>query len=202
VTLLERLLPSQDIDALLGDIDEEARRRSPFWYWGQIVAAIVVGSYRAVRKHPFLAFRAVGVGLLTLVVVFAPAPRLLHVVRVMSEGAGYYVGPYWLTLPPNAFRYFPELVTVLGFAASGWTIARVNRAHGIAMLMPWALLVCALPLYAIVDVLTYHGRPITLTAPVVGGFLSSLSLPAWVVLGGILAAGRRNTDHRPATTDH
>jgi hypothetical protein len=88
--LLERLLPSQDIDALLGDIDEEARRRSPFWYWGQIVAAIVVGSYRAVRKHPFLALRAVGVGLLTLVVVFAPAPRLLHVVRVMSEGAGHY----------------------------------------------------------------------------------------------------------------
>jgi hypothetical protein len=195
MTMLNRLLPSQDIDALLGDIEEESRRRSTLWYWGQIVAAVIVGSYREVRKHPLIALRAVGVGLLTLVVVFAPAPRLLHIVRVMSEGAPHYVGPYWLTLPPNAYRYFPELVNVLGFAASGWMIARVDRARGIATVMAWALLVCALPLYAIVDVLTYRGRPITLTGPVVGGFLSTLSLPAWVVLGGILAAGRRNSDH-------
>jgi hypothetical protein len=193
MTLLERLLPSQDIDALLGDIDEEARRRSPFWYWGQIVAAIGVGSYRAVRKHPFLALRAVGVGLLTLVVVFLPAPALLRVVRVLSDGTGYYVGPYWVTLPPNAFRYFPALVNVLGFAASGWMIARVDRAHGIAMLMPWALLVCALPLYVLVDALTHYGRPITLTGPIVGGVLSSLSLPAWVVLGGMFGVRWKHT---------
>jgi hypothetical protein len=190
VTLLERLLPSQDIDALLGDIDEEARRRSPFWYWGQIVAAIVVGSYRAVRQHPFLALRAVGVGLLTLVVVFAPASPLLRVVRVLSE-SGYYVGPYWLTLPPNAFRYLPALVNMLGFAASGWMIARVDREHGIATVMAWALIVCAISAYAIVDLLTYHGHPIPLTGPVVSGFLSSLSLPLWTMLGGVLGLRRR-----------
>jgi hypothetical protein len=196
MTMLKRLLPSQDVDALLGDIEEESRRRSRLWFWGQIVAAVVVGSYRTVRKHPLLALRAVGVGLVTLVVVFAPAPRLLHVVRVMSDGAGYPVGPYWLTLPPNAFRYFPELVNVLGFATSGWMITRFHRAHGMEMLLPWALLVCALPLYVIVDALTYHGRPMTLTGPVVGGFLSSLSLPAWVVLGGVFGLRRRGP--RPA----
>jgi hypothetical protein len=30
MTLLERLLPSQDVNALLGDIDEESRHRSSF----------------------------------------------------------------------------------------------------------------------------------------------------------------------------
>ncbi len=37
--LLKRLLPSQDIDALLGDIVEESRRRSRLWYWSQIVGS-------------------------------------------------------------------------------------------------------------------------------------------------------------------
>lgn len=197
MTLLERLLPSQDVDALLGDIEEESRRRSTLWYWGQIVAAVVVGSYREVRRHPLLALRAVGVGLLTLVVVFAPASRLLYVVRVLSEG-GYYAGPYWLTLPSNAFRYLPALVNVLGFAASGWMIARVDRARGIAMAMLWAVLVCGLTVYAVIDMIDHlaqHGRLVLRTGPDVGGFLSTLSLPACVVLGGILAAGRRNSDH-------
>lgn len=188
MTLLERLLPSQDIDALLGDIDEESRRRSSFWYWGQIVAAIVVGSYREVRRHPLVALRAVGVGLLTLIVVFAPASRLLNVVRVLSEG-GYYAGPYWLTLPPNAFRYLPALVNVLGFAASGWMIVRVDRAHGIAMAILWAALMCGFSAYAVIDLLDHfarHGRLVLRTGPNVVGFLSTLSLPAWVVLGGVL----------------
>jgi len=160
VTLLERLLPFQDIDALLGDIEEESRCRSTLWFWGQVVAAVVVGSYREVRRHPLVALRAVGVGLLTLIVVFAPASRLLNVVRVLSEG-GYYAGPYWLTLPPNAFRYLPALVNVLGFAASGWMID-------------------------LLDHFARHGRLVLRTGPNVAGVLSTLSLPAWVVLGGVL----------------
>jgi hypothetical protein len=186
MTLLERLLPSHDLNALLGDIDEESHRRSRLWYWGQIGAAIVVGSYRETRKHPLQALRAMGIGLFTLVVVLLPQPALTHVVRVLSEGSGYNIGPYSLTLPPNAFRYFPVLVNVLAFTASGWLIARHDRARGIAMVMPWALLVCGLPAYAIVDFVTYQGPSIAWTGPRTLGLLSSLSLPAWVVIGGLI----------------
>ena len=39
MTILNRLLPSQDIDALLGDIVEERQRgRSASWYWLQLGA--------------------------------------------------------------------------------------------------------------------------------------------------------------------
>ena len=184
MNLLRRLLPSQDTDALLGDITEEARHRSRLWYWAQIVAVIVVGSWRDVRRHPVLAFRAVGVGLITLVVAFAPARALLHVVRVLSEG-GYYVGPYWLTLPPHAFMWLPVVLNPLGFVASGWTVARVHRAHGIAMLLPWTLLVCVLP--ALVLLLMFRdAQPLPPTAPAVGGIISTLSLPLWVAIGGVL----------------
>lgn len=149
-------MPSQDLTALLGDITEEGRHRSTLWYWGQIVATLVVASSRDVRNHPLLALRVLGVGIATLVVAFAPASAMLRVVRVLSEG-GYYLGPYWLTLPPNAFRWFPGLVNTLGFAASGWMIARFHRSHGIAMLMPFALLACVFPAIVLVNLATYRG---------------------------------------------
>jgi hypothetical protein len=131
-----------------------------------------------------MALRAIAVGIATLVLLFAPASALLRVVRVLSEG-GYYVGPYWLTLPPNAFRWFPGLVNTLGFAASGWTIARFHRSHGIAMLMPFALLACALPAIVLVNLAINRGPWILLTAPRIGGIISSLSLPACVLVGGL-----------------
>jgi hypothetical protein len=194
MNLLRRLLPSRDIDALLGDITEEARHRSRLWYWGQLCALLVVGSWRDVRRHPLLALRAVAVGLITLVVVFTPAPTLLHVVRVLSEG-GYYVGPYWVTLPPHAFMWLPVALNPLGFVASGWTVVRAHRSHGIAMVLPWTLLVCVLP--AIMLTLVFSDtQPVPPTAPAIGGVISTLSLPLWVVAGGLLGVRgplRRNS---------
>lgn len=183
--LLRRLLPSSDTDALIGDIVEEARHRSRFWYWVQIVAVIAVGSWRDVRRHPVLALRAVGVGLMTLVVAFAPASALLHVVRVLSEG-GYYVGPYWLTLPPNAFRWFPGVVNTVGFAASGWTIARFHRSQGLAMVIPWVLVVCAVLASFVIAALAADTYPTVWTAPKIGGAISTALLPFCVIGGGVL----------------
>jgi hypothetical protein len=45
--LLKRLVPAQDHDVLLGDLCEEYQRgRSLAWYWAQILAATVVGSWK------------------------------------------------------------------------------------------------------------------------------------------------------------
>jgi len=183
--LLERLLPSQDVAALLGDISEEARHRSRVWYWMQLAAVLVVASWRDVRRHPLLALRAVGIGIVTLVVVFAPASALVRVVRVLSEG-GYYVGPYWLTLPPNAFRWFPGVVNTVGFAASGWTIARFHRSHGITMVMPWVLVVCAVLAGFVTVALATDTYPTVWTAPRIAGAVSTLLLPICVIGGGVL----------------
>lgn len=193
--LLQRLLPSPDIEALLGDITEEARHRSRVWYWAQLVAVVVVGSWRDVRRHPVLALRAIGVGLATLVVLFAPAFVLLRVVRVLSDG-GYYLGPYWLTLPSNAFRWLPSLVNTLAFAASGWTIVRFHRSHGIAMLMPFVVLTSVFPAIVLVDLAKNRVPWNILTAPQIGGIISSLSLPVCVLLGGLLGLSPAGEEHR------
>jgi hypothetical protein len=46
--LVERLVPGQDHDALLGDVREERERgRSALWFGVQILAAILIGSRQA-----------------------------------------------------------------------------------------------------------------------------------------------------------
>jgi len=182
---VKRLVPSQDHDALLGDITEEARHRSRLWYWGQMGAVVLVGSWRDVHGRPLLALRATVIGIATLVVMFAPAVALLRVVRVLSEG-GYYVGPYWLTLPSNTIRWIPAFINTVGFAASGWAIARSHRSHGITMLLPFALLVCGIPAIVLVNLATHLGPWIFVTPPRIGPLSSTLSLPVCVLVGGLL----------------
>jgi hypothetical protein len=192
---IRSLLPSADIDALLGDINEEAPRRSRIWYGAQLAAVLVVGSMRDVGKHPVLALRAIAVGVLALVVAVSSAPPMLRVVRVLSEG-GYYVGPYWLTLPPNAFRWFPGVFNTVAFAAIGWTIARFHRDHGIAMVLPFALLSCVFPAIVLVNLAMYVGPWILWTPPQIGGIASSLSLPAFVLVGGFFGLVRHKRGSR------
>jgi hypothetical protein len=193
--LLMRLLPSQDIDALIGDITEEARDRSRLWYWAQVGAVLLVGWWHDVRRHPFVALRAIGIGIAALLVLAVPALILLRVVRVLSDG-GYYLGPYSLTLPSNAFRWLPSLVNTLGFAASGWTIVRFHRSHGIAMLMPFVVLTSVFPAIVLVDLAMKRVPWNILTAPQIGGIISSLSLPVCVLLGGLLGLSPAGEEHR------
>src|SRR5215467_6993287 len=102
MTILKRLLPSQDIDALLGDIAEEAARRSRVWYWSQLLAVVVVASWRDAWKHPWLALRAIATGVGALALYFRAVFLLGRVVVVLTNG-GYYIAGHWLTLshPPG-----------------------------------------------------------------------------------------------------
>src|SRR5512138_2858613 len=98
MTMLKRLLPSQDIDSLLGDIAEEAPRRSRRWYWSQLLAVVVVASWRDARRHPWLALRAIATGFAALTLYFGTVQLIGRFIRVLSNG-GYYIAGYWLTLP-------------------------------------------------------------------------------------------------------
>jgi hypothetical protein len=190
---LKRLLPSQDIDALLGDIAEESRRRSRLWYWSQIAAAIVVGSWRDVRKHPSLAVRAVATGLVTLTIYFTIVAAIAQVMWVLANG-GYYLAGYWLTLPrgplPSPYGELAVLtVNALGFGLSGWAVVRFHRDHGLATAMPFLVIVTLLALILLRIVVTDSG-PGTRTMPIVQMIWTFgslfLSIPGAVFLGGLL----------------
>jgi hypothetical protein len=189
---VKRLLPSQDVDALLGDIVEESRHRSRLWYWSQLIAVVVVAGWKDVRANKWLAVRATVTGLLALPVFFLPASLVLWIVRVLSEG-GYYIGPYWLTLPHAALIVTPFAFNTVGFFVSGWIVARFHRDHGFAMVLPYLLLVCVIPVAAIMRLLadTEAGRNLTSPTPLfVAAVLAIMSLPACVALGALLGARR------------
>jgi hypothetical protein len=190
--ILKRLLPAQDVDALLGDIAEEAPRRSRVWYWGQLLAVLIVGSWRDVRAHKWLAVRATVTGLLVLPVFFYPVSPIVYPVRVLSEG-GYYVGPYWLTLPREALSIAPFFANLIAFGLSGWIVTRLHRAHGLAMVLPYLLLVCMIPAAAIMRLLTdtHAGRSLIGPSPLfVAAELSILSLPVCVLFGALIGTRR------------
>jgi hypothetical protein len=199
MSVLKRLLPSHDVDAMLGDIAEERSRRSRLWYWSQLVAIVVVASWRDARRHPLIALSAFATGYVALTIHFGAVMLIGRVIRVLSNG-GYYVGGYWLTLPnpPGPPAPYDAVIVIainaLGFALSGWVIVRLHRAHGIAMAMPFLVTMTLLALIPLAIVLTDTG-PGTARMPVyqviaIFGTLFA-SIPGSILVGGILGLRRR-----------
>ena len=132
--LLRRLVPNENHDALLGDLCEEYQRdRSLRWYRAQILAAIVVGSLKNVRRHWLLALRAIVIGAATLVASFQ-----VFGVMVLNR-------VHWIRLPGLAgFFVMASAFFLAGFAVSGWAIVRFDRRYGIALALPFAAVMTAL----------------------------------------------------------
>jgi hypothetical protein len=201
VTTLRRLLPAHDIDALLGDIAEERSRRSRLWYWSQLLAIVVVASWRDARSHPLLTLRAIATGFVALTLYFGGVQLIGRVINVLTNG-GYYVAGHWLRLshPPGPPPPYDVVVVIaivaLGFMLSGWAIVRFHRAHGIAMAMPFLAAMTLLALIPLATVLGDTG-PGARHMPV-HEFIATFgtlfgSVPGGILLGGVLGLrhGRR-----------
>src|SRR5262245_58613319 len=58
--LLRRLSPELRRDSLIGDLIEQyQRRRSPSWYWRQVLTAILGGAAGDIGDHKLLALRSI-----------------------------------------------------------------------------------------------------------------------------------------------
>jgi hypothetical protein len=198
---LKRLLPSQDIDALLGDIAEEAPRRSLIWYWSQLLAVVLVASWRELRRHPWLTLRAIATGFATLTLYFGTVQLTGRVIRVLSNG-GYYIAGHWLTLPPRPMPPPPYdvltvlIINALGFLISGWAIVRLHRAHGLAMTTPFLSLTTLMAL-VVLAILAGDTGPGTQPMPVrqfivLFGTLFA-SIPLGILAGGLLGLKWKRT---------
>jgi hypothetical protein len=114
-----------DLDvALLGDLIEERERRSPVWYWRQVLFAVWIGIWSSIRDHKVLALRAVATG-------FAMEYFFLFLWE--------FQGP---DLPLiSIVNWIANLsLVLLTQTATGWVVARTHRARRIAMV--FAFLAC------------------------------------------------------------
>ena len=120
--LLKRLVPTQDHDVLLGDLAEEYQRgRSAVWYWLQILAAILVGSWKDARTHKGVALSAIVAGF-TLQIILGAG---LLAVRVIARHQVGYPDPWIVS----------ELFRVCSDIAVGWLLVSLYRSYGTTTLL-------------------------------------------------------------------
>ena len=186
VWLFERL--GLDV-ALIGDLLEECqRRRSAIWYWRQVLIAVWIGIWAAIRDHKVLALRAVATGFATeflFVILWERLGPELAMFSIMQ----------WMT---------QVSVTLLTQAATGWVVARTHRAHQVPMVL--VFLICILFFYASY---TFSSARILLVGsineprfrPYLAMYLVTIFLATvGIVLGGIFGARlKRSEESDPKT---
>jgi hypothetical protein len=153
--LLERLVPKQDHDVLLGDLHEEYQHgRSRMWYWFQIVAAIAASSWKDIRTHKLA---ALGAGTLAVVYLAIGSPMLLKGAVALTSSRG--------TLSPAAaiaaYRVMDSTLSVV----LGWLIVRLARDRGVTMVVAYCgvmlVTVCVLILMSSIVIAAFHPDEMT-----------------------------------------
>ena len=116
--------------ALIGDLLEECERgRSAIWYWRQVLIAVWIGIWVAIREHKVLALRAVATG-------FAIEFLFVFLWELLGPELAMFSIMQWMT---------QVSVTLLTQAATGWIVARTHRAHQVPMVL--VFLICILFFY-------------------------------------------------------
>lgn len=117
--------------ALAGDLlEERARGRSTFWYWGQVLIAVWSGIWSAVFAHEALSLRAVAAGCAVHGVWLLLWMKFLHLGMPAP--------------PPHTNPELTEsiaclLILLLAPIATGWIVARTHRAAAIPMVVALSL---------------------------------------------------------------
>jgi hypothetical protein len=141
--LLQRLASGPNRESLIGDLTEQYQRgRSVTWYWRQVLTAILVGAARDVRDHKLLAVRA-------LSICWTAVFFLNSLMGTLRRSLNWWWTTPWKSeiLRQLMIYYSPPFVIIacVGFAVTGWMIARLHRDQRAAMvtfcaisMLPWA----------------------------------------------------------------
>lgn len=161
-------------DAVAGDLLEEyQQRRSPKWYWRQVLTILGIGVSRDLRDHWVLVLRtlAVAVG---FIIIF----QRLHLASRLLDGAVPVIGlgPYLVVSA--------ALEPVVICAPAGLAVALTHRKQQASMVLVYAaalfvFLVCLCANRAhwtLPSVLFWESAVFAVTGALVGGFLGC----AWV----------------------
>jgi hypothetical protein len=132
--LLKRFAGGSNRESLIGDIDEQfARGRSSFWYWRQVLLAILFGINRDLREHPLLAIRSV---IVTWAVVIAWVESTWTLYLWVSDKWVYA----WVNSSVVLFEFWIPfggglcLVWCVGSAVTGWASARLSDRNRTAFI--------------------------------------------------------------------
>jgi hypothetical protein len=118
--LVIRILDDLGQGHLVGDLAEELHHGRPFtWVWWQVTAALAQGVVSTLRAHPYLTFRAVALGWITVAVLDGQLPFNPH----PAVGTWIHQSPAWV--PLIAAQY----------VVAGWVVARLHPLYRMAMVV-------------------------------------------------------------------
>ena len=132
--LLQRFVVGHRGNSLVGDLLERyQQKRSPAWYWNQVITAILASTMRDVAAHKLLAVRAVVVGALAGVLFTVPVHWLSEITRAsindwLAASGHYYFWAVFLIGPLSITAF-----ECVAGAAVGAIVARLHQANAAAM---------------------------------------------------------------------
>ena len=202
--LLRRFACVPKRESLAGDLDEQfARGRPAFWYWRQVLSAILIGVASDVLEHKRLALQSVMI-MLTIVVPWVETTWALYL-RVSETWVYAWVNSsnvlFELWIP---FGGGLCLMWCVGSAASGWVNARLGGNHRSAMVVATALAQIPLALWWSSPVWLHAGMisrvgPKLWVPNYIWAVVVLVGMPVCTVLGGLLAADSDGAEQPDAT---
>ena len=186
--LMEKLGSDPRNDQIVGDLIEQyVRGRSRFWFWRQVVAAIVMSFFHQIRSHWLLALSAVLTGWCVWSILNTG----------LTVGLDALVNP-WETRLPTLAGLIWWTTWLANRAISGWIIGRFYGKGRVAFVLlfsftvfVWKAKIFQLPFYLDYEwplrlILNTHEDVRFLPA-----LLSIILAPLFVVLGGLFLARRQ-----------
>ena len=181
--LLARLVPGHDHDALIGDLYEErARGRSTLWYYVQIVAAILLGSWKAVRANKGAAIGASAAGF-GFQIAFGNA---LLLARIAARNTGHPVT-----------QIVAELLQISSDLLLGWSLVRLYRSYGITMLLAFRTAMLGVLLLSVLWYAGLFGLRTDSTFLIFAQRLRGAHLPGFLFQSIVMLAGGYLATRRP-----
>jgi hypothetical protein len=162
--------------ALAGDLlEERARGRSIIWYWRQLLMAVGIGSWNAIRHHKVLALRAVAIG-------------------CAMEWVFAFIWDHWVPDFPmfSISQWIVQMCAAL-FTQTlvGWVIARTHRAQQVPMVLLFLFCFLSWYLYGILSwsiTLVRYSIPGTRFLAYIAIFsMTALMMTIGILLGGVIA---------------
>ena len=197
--VLETLGSDPRNDQIVGDlVEQHSQGRSQIWYWRQVVAAVIIGLFRQINGHKFLAVRAVVTGWVAWYLVR----------EAVAVGLSPTLVPLSMRLPVVVFFVW-WIIWFLHCVICGSVVGRLHRANRIPMVLIFSFTVFlyeagviqwpALSVAGVIQWLPQINVPFVRTginalrdsryvpallAPLVGSILG----PMFVLLGGLSGA--------------
>jgi hypothetical protein len=188
--LLRRFSDGPHAEAIAGDLLEQYQSvRSPFWYWRQVLSAVIADMAGSVMANKARTLGALVAGWIAYFALSFPANAVVRSLRRPTlRWLGY--GPESLgIIDPTMLlmlRIESSLVVYVACLITGWIVGRLTRSSASVAALALSVLVFE---YAMIAILT-TAQPWPAGATFdIAPVILTVGRPLGVLLGGLLAIG-------------